>query len=131
MAEPFKKGQKGSSAMPHKKNPILTENICGLTRLYKSYMQTAIENCLTLLERDISHSASERIIFKDSAHIACFTLNRLSTVLSGLQCFTENSEFNCEKYKSKVDSQLKMNNAIKKGDSRKISHDIAQSNSIE
>ena len=131
MAEPFRKGQKGSSAMPHKKNPILSENICGLARLYKSYMQIAIENCLTLLERDISHSASERIIFKDSAHIACFTLNRLTTIFKGLKCFTENSEFNCEKYKSEVNSQLKMNNAIKNGDSRKISHDIAQSNSIE
>ena len=130
MAEPFRKGQKGSSAMPHKKNPILTENICGLTRLYKSYMQTAIENCLTLLERDISHSASERIIFKDAAHICCFTLNRLTTVFKGLQCFPEISEESCENYKSKTDSQLKMNDTIKSGDSRKISHDIAQSNSI-
>ena len=130
MAEPFRKGQKGSSAMPHKKNPILTENICGLTRLYKSYMYTAIENCTTMLERDISHSASERIIFKDAAHICCFTLNRLTTVFEGLQCFPENSELNCKKYKSKVDSQLNMNHAIRKGDSRKISHDIAQSNVI-
>jgi len=131
MAEPFRKGQKGSSAMPHKKNPILSENICGLTRLYRSYMQTAIENCTTMLERDISHSASERIIFKDAAHICCFTLNRLTTILKNLQCFPENSKENCEKYKSKVDSQLEMNKKIKQGDSRKNSHDITQSKSTE
>jgi adenylosuccinate lyase len=125
MAEPFKKGQKGSSAMPHKKNPILTENICGLTRLYKSYMQTAIENCLTLLERDISHSASERIIFKDSAHIACFTLDRLSTVLNGLQCFAENAESNCKNF-TNVSSQEIMKNLIIEGKSRKSAHDLAQ-----
>ena len=130
MAEPFRKGQKGSSAMPHKKNPILTENICGLTRLYKSYMQTAIENCLTLLERDISHSASERIIFKDSSHIACFTLKRLSIVLNGLQCFTNNAEDNCNNYESIVSSQKEMNNSILEGNSRKVSHDISQNNSI-
>ena len=130
MAEPFRKGQKGSSAMPHKKNPILTENICGLTRLYKSYMHTAIENCLTLLERDISHSSSERIIFKDSAHIACFTLNRLSIVLNGLQCFTNNAENNCKKYESVVSSQKEMNSSILSGNSRKVSHDISQNNSV-
>ena len=130
MAEPFRKGQKGSSAMPHKKNPILTENICGLTRLYKSYMQTAIENCLTLLERDISHSSSERIIFKDSAHIACFTLNRLSIVLNGLQCFTDTAEDNCKKYESAVSSQKEMNSSILSGNSRKVSHDISQNNSV-
>ena len=131
MAEPFRKGQKGSSAMPHKKNPILTENICGLARLYKSYMNTAIENCLTLLERDISHSASERIIFKDAAHIACFTLNRLATVFQDLQTFPDNAEANCKINEKQVDSQSHMNESIKSGDSRKFSHDIAQSNSTE
>ena len=74
MSEPFSYGQKGSSAMPHKKNPVLCENICGLARLYKSYMQTSIDNCLTLFERDISHSSNERIIFEDSAHIVSFGL---------------------------------------------------------
>ena len=128
MAEPFRSGQKGSSAMPHKKNPILTENICGLTRLYRSYMQTAIENCLTMLERDISHSSSERIIFKDSAHIACFTLNRLSSVLKDLQCFPENSESNCKKYKNIVSSQKEMNDNIIEGLSRKDAHNISQAN---
>ena len=126
MAEPFRKGQKGSSSMPHKKNPILTENICGLSRLYKSYFQTAIDNCLTLLERDISHSSSERIIFKDAAHIACYTLKKLNEVIENLQCFPENAKENCDKYMNQVNSQFKMNEMIKNGLSRKEYHDQAQ-----
>ena len=126
MSEPFRKGQKGSSAMPHKKNPILTENICGLTRLYKSYMNNAIENCLTLLERDISHSASERIIFKDAAHIACFTLKRISNVILDLNLNVNISEKNANSFIDMTASQDIMNSNILKGKSRKDSHDIAQ-----
>jgi len=129
MAEPFRKGQKGSSAMPHKKNPILTENICGLARLYKSYMNTAIENCLTLLERDISHSASERIIFKDAAHISCFILKRLNTVIKGLNVNVEIAESNVKEFNHMTSSQESMNNRIKKGYSRKDSHDLSQEES--
>ena len=130
MSEPFKKGQKGSSAMPHKKNPILTENICGLSRLYKSYMNTAIENCLTLLERDISHSAPERIIFKDSAHIACFTLKRLSNVFKDLNINEDIAEQNVTIFESMTESQEIMNKRIKEGFSRKFSHDVSQ-NKVE
>jgi len=126
MSEPFRKGQKGSSAMPHKKNPILTENICGLTRLYKSYMNTAIENCLTLLERDISHSSSERIIFKDAAHIACFTMKRLNAVIKDLNVNAETAAKNINEFNHMTSSQESMNRRIKEGHSRKDSHDISQ-----
>ena len=130
MSEPFRKKQKGSSAMPHKKNPILTENICGLTRLFKSYFHTAVENCTTLLERDISHSSSERIIFKDSAHIACFTLKRLSEVFENINIMPENAEDNCLKAEiSGIHSQKDMHEKIKLGYSRKDSHDNSQQNS--
>ena len=112
--------------MPHKKNPILTENICGLTRLYKSYFNTAIENCTTLLERDISHSASERIIFKDAAHISCFTLNRLDYVLKDLNVNVDKASKNCYDEKDKIHSQEKMSILIKEGLSRKESHDVTQ-----
>jgi len=131
MAEPFSDKQKGSSAMPHKKNPILTENICGLTRLYKSYFNTAIENCTTLLERDISHSSSERIIFKDSAHIVCFTLKRLEYVIENMQFITSHAEHNCMLMEDTISSQRKLSEHIKKGMSRKEAHDIIQNNSIE
>ena len=128
MAEPFREKQKGSSAMPHKKNPILTENICGLTRLYKSYFNTAIENCTTLLERDISHSSSERIIFKDAAHIVCFTLKRLEYVIKNINLITGHAESHCRLMEDIVDSQRIMSESIKKGSSRKQSHDNQQNN---
>lgn len=131
MAEPFRDKQKGSSAMPHKKNPILTENICGLTRLYKSYFNTAIENCTTLLERDISHSSSERIIFKDSAHIACFTMKRLEYVIKNMSFITTYAESHCVLMEDIVDSQRKMTECIEQGMSRKEAHDIMQNNSDE
>lgn len=131
MAEPFRDKQKGSSAMPHKKNPILTENICGLTRLYKSYFNTAIENCTTLLERDISHSSSERIIFKDAAHIACFTMKRLEYVIKDMNFITTYAESHCVLMEDIVDSQRKMTECIEQGMSRKEAHDIMQNNSDE
>ena len=125
MSEPFRDGQKGSSSMPHKKNPILTENICGLTRLYKSYFQTAIDNCLTLLERDISNSSSERIIFKDAAHICCHVIYKLSIVLKGLNIHEEKAQENIDINLEKVSSQEKLNKLISEGKSRKDSHDLS------
>ena len=126
MSEPFRKGQKGSSAMPHKKNPVLTENICGLSRLYKSYMQTAIENCQTLLERDISHSCTERIIFKDAAHIACYTLSKLTYIFKDININTDFAQQNVEEFQNKVSSQKNMNELINQGISRTEAHNIAQ-----
>ena len=131
MSEPFSLRQKGSSAMPHKKNPILSENICGLTRLYKSYFHTAIENCTTLLERDISHSSSERIIFKDAAHIACFTLKRLDKIFKGLNLHIELAEKHCQTMTQAVLSQEKMHENIKSGSSRKEAHDNQQIKAVE
>tara|TARA_Y100000592_G_scaffold24516_1_gene38315 strand:- start:8254 stop:9408 length:1155 start_codon:yes stop_codon:yes gene_type:complete len=126
MSEPFRKGQKGSSAMPHKKNPILTENICGLSRLYKSYMNTAIENCQTLLERDISHSCTERIIFKDAAHIACYTLSKLTYIFKDMNINTDFAQKNVDDFRNKVSSQNNMNELISQGISRTEAHNIAQ-----
>jgi adenylosuccinate lyase len=79
-----------------------------------------------LLERDISNSAPERIIFKDSAHIACFTLDRLTYVIKDLNILSENAESNINSFKGLVSSQEKMNDLIKEGRSRKESHDISQ-----
>jgi adenylosuccinate lyase len=84
LEEPFSKGQRGSSAMPHKKNPILCENICGLARLVRSYTIAAFENIALWHERDISHSSVERIILPDATVTLDFLLNRLLQVLSGL-----------------------------------------------
>jgi adenylosuccinate lyase len=82
--EPFGKGQKGSSAMPHKKNPILTENLTGLARIVRSYSLSAMENVALWHERDISHSSVERVIGPDSCVLSHFMLHRLKMVIDGL-----------------------------------------------
>ena len=81
---------------------------------------------MTLLERDISHSASERIIFKDAAHIACFVLNRISTVIKDLNINIDISNHNVEIFNQMTDSQEDMNKKIKKGFSRKEAHNFSQ-----
>jgi adenylosuccinate lyase len=83
--ESFTKGQKGSSAMPHKKNPILTENLTGLARLLRSYCQAALENVVLWHERDISHSSAERVIAPDACILIDFMLNRFAGVIENLK----------------------------------------------
>ena len=85
--EPFGAGQKGSSSMPHKKNPILTENVTGMSRLLRGYLVTALENVALWHERDISHSSAERVILPDATSLASYATRRLSGVLSGLVVF--------------------------------------------
>lgn len=126
ICEGFSEGQKGSSSMPHKKNPILCENLFGLARLYKGYMQVAIDNCLTQHERDISHSSSERIIFEDCSHIISFGVSRLTSVLSNLYFNKERCTDNLNKNKEKLLSQYIMIENIKSGLSRKEAYEIAQ-----
>lgn len=92
--EGFAKGQKGSSAMPHKKNPISAENLCGLSRLLRSNAMAALENQALWHERDISHSSVERVIMPDSTILADYTLNRLNRLLANLTVHPENMERN-------------------------------------
>jgi adenylosuccinate lyase len=89
VAEPFGKGQKGSSAMPHKRNPILTENLCGLARLIRGYAHAAMENVALWHERDISHSSVERVIGPDATIALDFMLGRLAGVVEGLEVRSE------------------------------------------
>ena len=126
MAEGFTPGQKGSSAMPHKKNPILTENLCGLARMCKGYFQVAVDNCNTLWERDISHSSAERIIFPDMAHLTCFGLERLKGIIDNLYINYDNIQRNASIVYDKVSSQRSMNTLIRQGSSRKEAHDEIQ-----
>lgn len=92
--EGFAKGQKGSSAMPHKKNPISAENLCGLARLLRGNALASMENTALWHERDISHSSVERVILPDSAILADYILHRLGSLLSGLRLLPENMERN-------------------------------------
>ncbi|MEK7744950.1 MAG: adenylosuccinate lyase, partial [Elusimicrobiota bacterium] len=84
LAEPFGEGQKGSSAMPHKRNPVLCENLCGLARLLRSFLAPALEDAALWHERDISHSSVERVLLPDAALLLDFMLDRFAGVLEGL-----------------------------------------------
>jgi adenylosuccinate lyase len=95
--EPFGKGQKGSSAMPHKKNPIVSERITGMARLLRGYAHTGLENVALWHERDISHSSTERIIFPDACHLLHYMLRKMSWLLGGLVVFPEQMRANMEK----------------------------------
>jgi adenylosuccinate lyase len=83
--EPFGKEQKGSSAMPHKRNPVMTERVCGLARVVRGHLVTALENTGLWHERDISHSSAERIIFPDACAAVDFMAIEMTTVLAGLE----------------------------------------------
>jgi adenylosuccinate lyase len=88
-SEPFGKGQKGSSAMPHKKNPILSENLCGLSRLLRAYADAALEDVALWHERDISHSSVERVALPDATILADFMLARATTMVEGLVIYPD------------------------------------------
>lgn len=94
--ERFTKGQKGSSAMPHKRNPILTENLSGLARLLRSYAEAALDNVVLWHERDISHSSVERVIAPDACIVADFMLHRFLSVVQGLVVYPEQMQANLD-----------------------------------
>src|SRR5207249_6144574 len=96
LLEPFGRGQRGSSAMPHKRNPILTENLCGLARLVRGYGQVALENVPLWHERDISHSSAERVIGPDATIAMDFMLARLAGIIEGMEVRPESMKRNLE-----------------------------------
>jgi len=103
--ESFGKGQKGSSAMPHKKNPIVSEKLTGMARLLRGYAHTAMENVALWHERDISHSSVERIIFPDASHILHHMLTKMEWLIRGLVVYPENMKHNMEKVRGMYFSQ--------------------------
>jgi adenylosuccinate lyase len=94
--EPFAEGQKGSSAMPHKRNPIASERISGLARVVRSNLQTALENVALWHERDISHSSAERVILPDSTGLVAFMLSEATTLLQDLRVYPDRMRRNLE-----------------------------------
>jgi len=131
LEEPFSEGQKGSSAMPHKRNPVLCENLCGLARLIRGYEATVVENCALWHERDISHSSNERIVLPD-AHIALdFMLARLASVLDGLQVYPERMKANLESSHGLVFSQKVLLKLIDAGLGRLDAYDLVQRNAMK
>jgi adenylosuccinate lyase len=124
--EPFMAGQKGSSAMPHKRNPIGCENLSGLARLVRSNAVAAIENIALWHERDISHSSVERVIVPDSSIMADYMLNRLKGILGKLHVYPKRMKENMEKSYGLFNSQRVLLALIDKGIIRENAYDIVQ-----
>ncbi len=128
--EPFAKGQKGSSAMPHKKNPILCENISGLARIVRANAISAMENIALWHERDISHSSVERVIGPDSTILVDFMIHRLKGIIAGIVVHPENMKKNLELTKGLIFSQQVMLLLMKKGLERQKAYDMVQRNAL-
>jgi len=129
--EPFGKGQKGSSAMPHKKNPILSENITGLARLLRGYCLSSLENVALWHERDISHSSVERVIAPDATIVLDFALARLAGVIGGLVVYPENMQRNIDLTRGLWHSQGVLLALVDRGIARDTAYQWVQRNALK
>ncbi|MBI5026065.1 MAG: adenylosuccinate lyase [Nitrospirae bacterium] len=129
--EPFEAGQKGSSAMPHKRNPVGCENLSGLARVVRANAMAALENIALWHERDISHSSVERIIIPDSSILVDYMLNRLTGILDGLQVYPERMKGNMAGSYGLYNSQRVMLALTEKGLSREKAYAIVQRNAMK
>lgn len=129
--EAFAKGQKGSSAMPHKKNPITPERICGMARVIRANAQVALENVALWHERDISHSSAERMILPDSTIALDYMLHKMTQLLDRLQVFPEQMMINIDKGCGLIFSQRVMLALVNKGVSRENAYAMVQRNAME
>jgi adenylosuccinate lyase len=129
--EPFSEAQKGSSAMPHKRNPVVAENLCGLARLLRGYLISALENIPLWHERDISHSSVERVILPDATILLDFMLSRLKELLQGMRVYPSRMYQNLLMTKGLIFSEALMLKLIKKGFLRKEAYGIVQRNALK
>jgi adenylosuccinate lyase len=129
--EAFTPGQKGSSAMPHKRNPILSENLTGLARLLRGYAVSALEDVALWHERDISHSSVERVIGPDATIVLDFMLHRFSGLIENLRVYPEQMKKNLELLKGVVNSQRVLLELAKKGLDRQAAYVIVQRNAMK
>jgi adenylosuccinate lyase len=129
--EPFTKGQKGSSAMPHKRNPVGSENICGLARLLRGNAMVAMENVPLWHERDISHSSAERVIFPDSTILLDFMLARLTRIINDLVVYPENMARNMDMFGGVIYSQSVLIKLVDKGMTREEAYRLVQGNAMK
>lgn len=127
----FAKGQKGSSAMPHKRNPIGSENMTGMARVIRGYMTTAYENVPLWHERDISHSSAERIILPDATIALNYMLNRFGNIVKNLTVYPENMKRNMDRTLGLIYSQRVLLALIDKGMSREEAYDTVQPRAME
>jgi adenylosuccinate lyase len=127
----FAEGQKGSSAMPHKRNPVLSENLVGLARMVRSYVTPALENVALWHERDISHSSVERMIGPDATVTLDFALNRLTGIIDKLVVYPANMKKNLERLGGLVHSQRVLLALTQKGVSREDAYTLVQRNAMK
>ncbi len=129
--EPFRKGQKGSSAMPHKRNPITAEKICGLSRVVKANAQVAFDNVALWHERDISHSSAERVAQADSFIALDHMLSKLERLLDGMVLYPEQMKFNLNKTRGMLFSSKVLLALVNTGMSREEAYAVVQSNAMQ
>src|SRR5438309_1654404 len=129
--EAFGKGQKGSSAMPHKRNPILSENLCGLARLLRGYAVSAFEDVAVWHERDISHSSVERVIAPDATVTLDFMLHRFAGLIDGLRVYPERMRENLDATRGLVFSQPVLLKLIERGMDRQAAYVLVQRNAMK
>lgn len=127
----FAKGQKGSSAMPHKRNPIGSENMAGMARVIRGYMTTAFDNVALWHERDISHSSAERIILPDATIALNYMLNRFSKIVKNLTVYPDNMKRNMDRTLGLIYSQRVLLALIEKGLTREEAYDTVQPKAME
>jgi adenylosuccinate lyase len=126
----FSEGQKGSSAMPHKRNPVLSENLTGLSRMVRAYVTPALENVVLWHERDISHSSAERVIAPDATVMLDFALNRLAGLIDKLLIYPANMQKNLDRLGGLVHSQRLLLALTQKGASREDAYRLVQRNAM-
>jgi len=129
--ERFRSGQKGSSAMPHKRNPIGSENITGCARLLRGYVVTAYENVALWHERDISHSSAERVILPDATSLAHYALHRMSRIVRNLVVYPENMRRNMARTFGLYNSQRLLLKLVAKGLDRETAYDMVQPRAMQ
>ncbi|HEY5090545.1 MAG TPA: lyase family protein, partial [Polyangia bacterium] len=128
--EAFGKGQKGSSAMPHKKNPILSENLCGIARLLRSYASAALEDVALWHERDISHSSVERVIGPDATGLADFMVRRAAGLVDGLVVNAGRMRENLDRTGGLYFSEAVLLSLVRKGMGRQAGYELVQRNAL-
>ena len=126
----FSEGQKGSSAMPHKRNPVLSENLTGLSRMVRAYVTPAMENVVLWHERDISHSSAERMIAPDATVTLDFALNRLAGLIDKLLIYPQNMQKNMDRLGGLIHSQRLLIALTQKGASREDAYKLVQRNAM-
>lgn len=129
--EPFREGQRGSSAMPHKKNPITCERLTGLSRMMRAYVDPSLENIALWHERDISHSSVERYVFPDATQTLYYMIVTATNVVKNMKVNEERMKKNIDRTKGLVFSQRVLLKLIEKGLTRKEAYDIVQRNALK